>query len=202
MTAHVSPDELFALVFDAAELSAAAISHLAICAHCRQQEAELRLLATDLTIARLSEPGPTAWAQYRALFDQVQHSTPLQRFVNQLRALLTWDSRQQPLLQGVRSSGATAYRQLYAVEDVELELMVEQTGQLRRVDGDLIAAVDVEGGAPSLVELLDARGVSVYSVETDADGIFRLEGVRPGRYQAVITRAHAATIEIEVLEIV
>jgi hypothetical protein len=202
MTAHVTSDELLALVFDAAEPSAAAASHLATCAHCRQQEAELRLLVTDLTIARLSAPDAAALARYRAIFDQVQHVTPLQRFVNRLRAVLTWDSRQQPLLQGVRSSGATAYRQLYAVEDVELELMVEQTGQLRRVDGDLIADAGAGDDAPSLVELLDVRGAPVYSVETDTDGIFRFEGVHPGRYQAVITRAHAATIEVEALEIV
>lgn len=203
MTAHVTPDELLSLVFDAAELSAAAASHLTTCAYCRQQEAELRLLATDLTIARLSEPSPAALTQYQAFFVQVQQQpAPLQRFVNRLRAVLTWDGRQQPLLQGVRSGGATAYRQLYAVEAVELELMVEQTGQLRRVEGDLIDDADAGDGAPSLVELLDMRGASVYSVETDADGIFRLEGVHPGRYQAVITRAHAATIEVEALEIV
>lgn len=203
MTVHVSPDELLSLVFDATELSAAAARHLATCAHCRRQEAELRLLATDLTIARLSEPGPAALARYQALFDQVQQQpAPLQRLVNRLRAVLTWDSRQQPLLQGVRSGGTTAYRQLYAADDVELELMVEPNGTLRRVEGDLIADADGGHAAPALVELLDRQGAPVYSVETDADGIFRFEGVQPGRYQAVITRAYAAPVEVETLEIV
>lgn len=203
MTVHVSPDELLSLVFDATELSAAAASHLASCAHCRQQEAELRLLATDLTIARLSEPSPATLARYQALFDQVQQQpAPLQRFVNRLRAVLTWDSRQQPLLQGVRSGGVTVYRQLYTADDIELELMVEPSGPLRRVEGDLIVATDAGNDAPALVELLDRRGAPVYSAETDADGIFRFEGVRPGRYQAVITLARTATIEVEALEIV
>lgn len=203
MTAHVSLDELLALIFDAAELSTAAANHLAVCASCRQQEADLRLLATDLTIARLSEPSPAALAQYQALFEQVQQQpAPLKHLVNRLRAILTWDSRQQPLLQGVRSGGATAYRQLYAAGDVELELMVEQNGQGRRVEGDLISDVAAADDTPALVELLDRRGAPVYTVETDADGIFRLEGVLPGRYRAVITRPHAATIEVEALEIV
>ncbi len=203
MTVHVSPDELLSLVFDAAELSAAAASHLAICAECRQQEAELRLLAMDLTIARLSEPSPESLTRYQALFDQVQQQpAPLQRFVNRLRAVLTWDSRQQPLLQGVRSGGATAYRQLFTADEVELELMVEPIGSLRRVEGDLIVDTEAGIGAPALVELLDRHGAPVYSVETDADGIFRFEGVHPGRYQAVITRAYAAPVEIETLEIV
>ena len=177
MTVHVSPDELLSLVFDATELPPAAAHHLATCAHCRRQEAELRLLATDLTIARLSEPGPSALARYQALFDQVQQQpAPLQRFVHRLRAVLSWDSRQQPLLQGVRSGGGAAYRQLY----------------------------DADGGhpAPALVELLDRQGAPVYSVDTDVDGIFRLDGVHPGRYQVVITRAYAAPIEVETLEIV
>lgn len=203
MTVHVSPDELLSLVFDAAELSAAAALHLETCAHCRQQEAELRLLATDLTIARLSEPGPAALARYQALFAQVQQQpAPLQRLASRLRAVLTWDSRQQPLLQGVRSGGAAVYRQLYTAEDVELELMVEPTGPLRRVEGDLIADTNAAAPMPALVELLDKHGAPVYSIETDADGIFRFEGVQPGRYQAVITRVHAAPIEVATLEIV
>ncbi|HAJ34212.1 MAG TPA: hypothetical protein DCL15_00770 [Chloroflexi bacterium] len=203
MTVHVSPDELLSLVFDATDLSAAAAHHLETCAHCRQQEAELRLLATDLTIARLSEPGPAALARYQALFAQVQQQpAPLQRLANRLRAVLTWDSRQQPLLQGVRSGGAAVYRQLYAAEDVELELMVEPAGSLRRVEGDLIVEMDAGVDAPALVELLDSHGEPVYSVETDADGIFRIEGVQPGRYQAMITRVHAAPIEVTTLEIV
>jgi len=198
MTLHLSPDELLSLVFDATA-PAIATEHLATCTQCRQQFAELRELADDLAIARLSTPKPTALARYHALFDQVQRQPNLlTRVVQQVRAVLTWDSRQHPLLQGVRSASANAYRQLYAADGVELELMVEQVGRLRRIEGDLI--VD-DGDAPALLELVESDGTSAYAVETEADGIFRLGDVLPGRYRAVITRPHAATIEVEALEI-
>ncbi len=200
MTVHFSPDELFALAFDNADLSTAA-EHLAICTHCRDQVADLRGLAQDLTIARLSAPQPAALERYRALFVHVQQQpSPLRRLAQQLRAVLTWDSRQQIALQGVRSAVATAYRQLYAAEDVELELMIEPAGRLRRVEGDLIAGV-ADGDEPALVELLDRQAKTVYAVETDANGLFRLEDVAPGLYRAVITRPQSATIEVEALEI-
>ncbi len=197
MTVHFSPDALFALVFDNADLSTAA-EHLAICTQCREQVAELRLLAQDMTIARLSTPQPAALARYQALFASVQQQPPpLRRLAQQLRAVLTWDSRQQLALQGVRSGVTVAYRQLYAAADVELELMVEPAGRLRRIEGDLIA----DGDEPARVELLDPQGRAVYMIETDVDGLFRLEDVAPGRYRAVITRPQAATIEVEALEI-
>lgn len=199
MTAHISQDEVFALVFDGAVLPAAA-DHLLHCASCRQQVDGLRQLAADLTIARLSEPAPAVLAHYRALFAQIQQQpSMLHRAVQRVQALLTWDSRHQPALQGVRSGAANTYRQLYVADDTELELMVEQAGRLRRLEGDLIA--ETAAGAPALVELLDAAGALVYTAETDADGIFRLDEVAPGSYRAVITEANGAVLEIEPLEI-
>lgn len=199
MTAHISQDEFFALVFDAAVLPAAA-DHLLHCASCRQQFDDLRQLAADLTIARLSAPEPAALARYRALFAQIQQQPSLlQRTLQRVQALLTWDSRHQPALQGVRSGAASTYRQLYVAGNTEMELMVEQAGRLRRLEGDLIA--ETSTAAPALVELLDAAGAPAYMVETDADGIFRLDEIAPGSYRAVITQADGVMIEIELLEI-
>jgi anti-sigma factor ChrR (cupin superfamily) len=201
MTLHLSRDELFALAFDAADRIAAA-QHLASCTTCRQQVEELQLLAMDLTIARLSEPRPAALDHYRALFVNVQKQpSRLQRFVKQMHAVLTWDSRHQPVLQGMRSGVNTAYRQLYAADQVEVELMVERTGRLRRVEGDLIADEQVHGHEAALVELLDQQDRVVYWAETDANSLFRLEDIAPGLYRAVITRPRAATIVVEALEI-
>ncbi|HQY93427.1 MAG: carboxypeptidase-like regulatory domain-containing protein [Caldilinea sp.] len=201
MTLHFSPDELFALAFDATDLTAAA-DHLASCATCRQQVEELQLLATDLTIARLSAPRPAALDRYSALFVNVQQQpSRVQRFVEQMHAVLTWDSRHQPALQGVRSGADAAYRQLYAADEVEVELMVERSGRLRRVEGDLIAGDQERGHEPALVELVDPQNRVVHWVETDADNLFRLEDIAPGMYRAVITRPRAATIVVEALEI-
>ncbi|MFO7632829.1 MAG: hypothetical protein R6W76_09830 [Caldilinea sp.] len=200
MTAHISPDELYALVFDNVEIHAA-VGHLNACAACRRQVEELRQLATDLTVVHLSEPSPAALDRYQAMFAHVEvQPSPLQRAVQQIRAVLTWDSRLQPALQGMRG-GANAYRQLYSAGDAEVELMIERLGRLRRVEGDLITGEDASNYAPALIELFDQKGDAVRIVETGTDGLFRLENVAVGLYRAVITRPYAATIEVEVLEI-
>ena len=201
MSIHLSANELYSLVFDQIEPSDA--GHLAHCALCRQQVEELQQLATDLTIARLSQPEPAAIAHYRSLFSHVQKApSPLQRAIQQIRAVLTWDSRLQPALQGVRSAGANAYRQIYPAEDVDIELMVERVGRLCRIEGDLIDGRSEGKTAPALVELLDPQGVARYSVESSASGLFRLEHVAAGIYSAVITRVDAPVIEVDALEIV
>lgn len=203
MTMHISPDELYALVFDNTAMTAAAADHLARCTPCRRQVDDLQELVTDLTIARLSQPANAALDCYRAMFVHIQQQpSPLRRFVDQIRAVLTWDSRQQPALQGLRSgAAATTYRQLYAAEDIEIELMIERVGRLRRLEGDLIADETGDENEPALVELLDKDGTAVQSVQTDDDGLFRLEGVVPGVYHVVMTRSRSAPIEIEALEI-
>lgn len=200
MTAHIPSERLYALVLDH-ETDAAEAAHLSICAICRQQVEELKQLLFDLEIARLSQPTPAAIDRYQAMFNSVQtQPSPLQRFVQQLRARLTWDSRTQPALQGVRNAAAHAYRQLYVATDAEIELMVERMGELRRVEGDLIDIGQDDAPAAALVELLDANGDIVHMVDTD-DGLFHLENVAPGTYTIVITRPNGATIEVPALEV-
>lgn len=200
MTAHIPSERLYALVLDH-EADAAEAAHLSICASCRQQVEELKQLLFDLEIARLSQPTPAAIDRYQAMFNSVQtQPSPLQRFVQQLRARLTWDSRTHPALQGVRNAAAHAYRQLYVATDAEIELMVERMGELRRVEGDLIDIGQDDAPAAALVELLDANGDIVHMVNTD-DGLFHLENVAPGTYTIVITRPNGATIEVPALEV-
>jgi len=200
MNTHLSSDELYKLVFD--QIEPADAGHLADCALCRQQVEELKRLATDLTIARLSQPSSMAIEQYRTLFAFVQKQpSPIQRAVQQIRAVLTWDSRQQPALQGVRSGGANAYRQLYTAGEVEIELMIEQVGRLHRIEGDLIDGRPEGNAAPALVELVDQYGVVRYGVESSASGLFRLEHVAAGVYRATITRVDAPMIEVDALEV-
>lgn len=202
MTAHLTLDELYSLVLDDASPSAAATAHLATCAVCRAEANGLRQLANDLTIAQASTPTADALSRYRSLFTHVQQQPSLlRRMAAQMRAVLAWDSRQQVALQGVRSGAATAYRQLYTAADVEVELMVERSGRGRRVEGDLIA--DETGGRneAALVELIAAGDQALYTTETDTQGLFRFDGIAPGTYRMVVTRAESAAIEIEALEI-
>jgi len=202
MTAHLTPDELYNLALDNAAPTAAIADHLASCASCRQEVAHLAQLASDFSLARTSIPSPAALNRYQALYTHVQQQpSALRRFAAQVRAVLAWDSRQQVALQGVRSGTATSYRQLYTADAVEVELMVERSGRVRRVEGDLIA--DERGGRneSALVELVDVRNHPVYAAETDKNGLFRFDSVTPGTYRMVVTRAESAAIEIEALEI-
>jgi anti-sigma factor RsiW len=202
MTTHIPSERLHALVFDN-QIDAATAAHLADCPACRQQVEVLRNLRLDLEIARRSTPAPDHLDAYRAMFANVQtQPSPLQRLSQQIRALLTWDSRTQPALMGVRSGNLQSYRQLYVADDAEIELLVERVGELRNVKGDVIdGAPDAALPSSLLVELLDPNGEVVHVVEADAGELFHFDNVAPGLYNAVITRSNAAMIELVGLEI-
>lgn len=201
MTAHIPSERLQALVFDN-QIDAAETNHLSVCATCRQQVEDWKQLLLDLEVARRSEPSLAAIHRYQAIFSHVQSPpSPLQRLMQQIRALLTWDSRTQPALQGIRGGSAHTYRQLYVAADAEIELMVERMGELRAIEGDLIDIGQDSAPTFALVELLDANGEATHIVETSASGLFRLENVAPGAYTIMITRQNAAPIEVPALEI-
>ncbi|GIV70801.1 MAG: hypothetical protein ACFLMY_10595 [Candidatus Brachytrichaceae bacterium NZ_4S206] len=197
MSEHIALDDLYALAFDGAT-SPEAVQHLAACAHCRQELATLRGLASELEIARRSAPDSATLDAYRALFKHVQaQPSPLQRVLERIRAALTWDSRLQPTLQGVRGFEQNSYRQVYWAGDIEIELMVERTGRLRRVEGEVLS--EPMESSPTLLELLDLGGAVLHAVEFEDR--FHLEQVAPGPYRAVITRPDGAIVEIDPLEI-
>ena len=201
MMTHIPSETLLAMVFDN-HIDAEQLAHLSVCAECRRQMEELKELHLDLEIARRSQPAAAALDRYQAMFSHVQTTpSPLLRAAQRLRALLTWDSRSQPALQGVRSGGAHTYRQLYVAEDAEIELMVERAGEVRRVEGDLIRNDPSHANSPTLIELLDAAGETVHAVETDDEGLFRFDNVAPGIYTALFTHPQAATIEVPALEV-
>ncbi|MCS6826385.1 MAG: hypothetical protein NZ553_07220 [Caldilinea sp.] len=200
MNEHIATDDLYALAFDNAA-SPAVVEHLAACAHCRQELATLRDLAGELEVARRSAPDQTDLNAYRALFKHVRvQPTSLQRVLDRICAALAWDSRLQPTLQGVRGFEMNSYRQVYWAGDIEIELMVERTGRLRRVQGELLNERSEGGATPILVELLDANGTVLHTVE--CEDRFYMEKVAPGVYRAVLTRPDGPIVEIDPLEIV
>lgn len=78
--------------------------------------------------------------------------------------------------------------------------MVERTGRLRRVEGEILDTFQEMDNMPLLVELFDAGGTVLHAME--CEGRFRLEKVLLGTYRAVITRADGPIIELDPLEIV
>jgi anti-sigma factor RsiW len=204
---HLDPGQLYAAVFDATSLGSEDEQHLASCGHCRKELANLKVLAYEFALARSSEPSESTMERYYALFSHVQQQPARSaNFWRTIKAMLTWDSRQQALLQGVRSSGAgAAYRLLYATHQAEVELLVEPDAHGFRTQGEIIARHErAPSGIPSLPALIqwfDARGAVRYETESDASGLFSLRNIVPGTYRLAIVSAASDVIEIEALEI-
>jgi hypothetical protein len=199
---HLDPEQLYTSVFDHAPLGAEDEQHLAACPACRQSLADLRELAAELATARASQPSLVALDHYYELFTQVRpvaaRGLALWR---RLTALLAWDSRQQPALQGVRSVGASnAFRLLYATEQAEVEILVEPEGHLFRTQGEIVTLDDL-AMTPALIQWFDAGGTVRYETESDPSGLFSLRNIVPGTYRLSIVSAASDIIEIEALEI-
>lgn len=200
---HLSAVELYTLVFDDALPTAADRLHLQECATCQQAVQALQIMARELAVARRSAPSPAAQQRYASLFAQVQRQpSPLQQFWQGVRAALTWDSRQQPAWQGVRSVAAAAYRLLYETDQAAIELMVESHQGLRRIEGDVAPNADSESAPlPALVELIAAGAASQYETVTDDSGRFHLDAVAPGAYDLLLTLADGTVLIVQALEI-
>jgi hypothetical protein len=207
--AHLTSDRMLELRYDSAAMDAAETAHLAECSRCHAEWTVLAQLAAEMAVARRSTPSAAARQRYYALFDQVQTTSPLRSLVNQLTALLTFDSRRRPALQGVRSGAALAYRMVLAAgpqtsdaqaEPVEMELMVEPVQATRRITGDLLGLAELER-TPALVELTRLEHGEHVEVESSADGRFVFTDVQPGRYQLTVTPLTGAVIVTEAVEI-
>lgn len=200
--AHVQMDRILGYVFDGLALSDAEQAHVIDCSDCLAQLRGAELLAGELAVARQSSVSVEARARYQALFAAVdqQASSTLDRLGEWLRAVLTWDSRQQPLAAGVRSAGSSNFRLLYAAGEWEVEMLVEPVNGGRRVVGEIAGADALDG--PALVEIaaLDATGPEL-AIVTDEDGRFRVERLAPGRYRMALTLSQGPILELPDLDL-
>lgn len=204
---HLTDDRLTALIFDAGEPSEIERQHLQSCVACRQALDDLRLLADDMAVLAQSEPGGDALRSYYQLFTQVQTqpAVGLGRRIREIVAALTWDSRQQSALAGVRTAADNAYRLLYAADQVEVELMVEPVGAERRLEGELMP-LGVEPLTPALLQLqpLDPPASPVLEYEIAAreqSGRFHFSNLRPGRYRLTVVTPPDQVITVDRLDI-
>lgn len=198
---HLLSDQLYAAVFDRTPLPEAAAQHLAHCPACRRSYDALAALAQELAVGRAAAAPPALLDRYAALFAQVQQSPDtLATIWRSFTALLTWDSRQQPALQGVRSAAAGAYRLLYTANGAEIELLVEGDGHLFQVQGEIVAAEGANLG-PALIQWFTPDRELRYETTSSADGQFALRGLQRGLYHVAILPAAGVSIEIQRLEI-
>jgi hypothetical protein len=180
---HLSREILYNITFDAAEQDAAVREHLAGCDECRRELANLTTLAGDFSLAQRSAPTAAALERYTSLYNEVQKKpSALSAFVQTLRAALSWDSRQQLALQGVRSGAVAAYRQLYTSSSAEIELLIEPAQQRYAIHGEIMGTDDANLGN-ALVQLLDRGGMAVHEAEADDAGQFRMASIGGGAYR-------------------
>ncbi|MBW7886029.1 MAG: hypothetical protein H3C34_26050 [Caldilineaceae bacterium] len=200
MNDHLNETDLFALTFDGVSLSVRAAAHLASCPHCQAQLEQLRQLADDLEVAQRSKPSSAALQRYVALFEHVKQTQASGALWDAVRAVLKWDSRQQPALQGVRGA-PVSYRLLYMTPRIELEVMIEMKQQLCHMKGDLINLDLADPITPAFVQLLGPDDMPAHETETDHAGLFRFSSVVPGSYKLLITPKAGAAIVVDNLEL-
>lgn len=204
---HLPPHLLFRYAFDAAPLASETEQHLAACPACRDALADWQTLARELSVLKASQPSAAALERYYAAQAHIQQQpSRLAAAWRSITAMLTWDSRQQAALQGVRSgAGNTGYRLLYATDQAEVELLIEPDGRVFRTQGEIIASgkpeADETALTPALIQWIDPQGDVRYETESDASGLFSLRNIAPGTYRLSIVSAASDTIQIEALEI-
>lgn len=197
---HMDEDRLLASVLDGEALTTAEQAHLAICVTCQGALKELARLHDDVRVFVRSEVSEATLARYQQLAQAipVSRKDPLQELARWITGHLVFDSRNQALAAGVRSAGGRGYRMLYSGESAEVELLVEAEHGARRVEGELLTDADTE----ALVQL--APHVATWPVletETTVRGRFSLTGVRPGRYDLILTGAMGTTLTLRDVEI-
>jgi hypothetical protein len=204
---HLDPGILYSAALNAEPLGGEAADHLAGCEECGAALAELQGIARDLTVMRTYEPAPAALERYYATFAHVQQQPEgLVALWRSFKAMLVWDSRQEPALQGIRGGiSGTSFRLLYATDQAEVEMLVEPEGRFFRTQGEIIAQEDDETPAgaltPALIQWIDSEGRVRYETESDVRGLFSQRNIMPGTYRLSIVSAVSPMIEIEALEI-
>jgi hypothetical protein len=193
---------MWAAALDQSGWSEQEAAHLAECPACREQLGRVALLASELWIARRSEPSAEAMNRYSALFAVVQRKRArgVGDLLGALRGLLVFDSRLQSA--GMRAGAADTYSLLYETEDADIELYIQPLRDARlRVEGELSPAGEGGPYGAALIQLIPSEpGRAVAEVESE-NGRFRFDRVAPGSYLLSITPAQGRVLEIEKLEL-
>lgn len=204
---HLTDERITTVIFEPAELTASERGHLERCATCRHVYDEMALLADDMAVTALSQTDAEVTQRYYQLFEHVQ-SQPrgIKARMQALVAALSWDSRQQLGMQGVRNAAASEYRLVYATDVTEVELMVEIAGARRHLEGELVPLTE-DTRTPALLQLtaLDRVSAAVWETEigTGIDGAerFQFQDLQPGRYRLHVTTTSDQTIVIDELDL-
>lgn len=196
---HIANERIVEHLFDAQPLDATEQAHLAHCGQCTQSLQHFSQLGRELAITRMSKVTKESLAAYYQLFGQVQ-TTPniFTRSLQWVKAQLQWDSRQEPALQGVRGAGSPTYRLLYSSDVVDVELFVEARNGSRWIEGEIIPLDSSALHFPALLQLSrHGDEKSIYEVESDLNGRFRIDSLNPGSYALSMLPREGLQVQIE-----
>lgn len=158
-------------------------------------------LERTLLDARKDEPSAAAIASYKNLFWHVHaaNESVLMRFSRWVQANLVWDSRQDPLLQGMRSGGSNGYRMRYNAGNTNIELAIESEGRLRRLEGEIYPLRSTSAllgdTGPALITLLH-NGQIIAETTSDLDGRFGFSNLAADDYALTLFLNDQSRIEI------
>jgi hypothetical protein len=161
----------------------------------------LETLEELLTAAGKDEPTAAAMQTYQGCFRAVAaaNPSPIERVVQWIQAQLVWDSRAEPLLQGMRSGFADGYRLRYTAGYADIELAIEQEGQLRHLVGEIYASFSQDDlfaeREPALIAL-EHHGQVVAETTTDLDGRFSFPNLPAADYAMTFFLNQQARIEL------
>lgn len=168
-------------------------------------------LEEALLAARQDEPSSVELARYKQLFKHVNVTVSssvtesfMERVSQWIQAKLVWDSRQEPLLQGMRSGAAEGHRLRYMAGRTSIELAVENKGRLRDLEGEIYSADEssalLSDTGPALVMLL-RHGELVAETASDEDGRFEFLDLMSGDYAMTFFLEDQSRIDLVALNL-
>jgi hypothetical protein len=201
---HLTEEQVYEAVFAHKTLGNKAQSHLAMCQECQRLLASLQRLAQELSIAARSQPTDLQLERYQQLGEQIHQPSLWARLVDHFQQMtLTLDNRQRMGLQGYRSGSQQSYRLLYSANSADVELLVATQGQLRRIEGEVLA-LQPTLHTPVLLELSaspdEARPTHIMT-ESTVQGRFQFDNVPLGYYNLTITPIEGPYLQIEGIDI-
>lgn len=151
--------------------------------------------------ARQDEPSTTELSTYKRLFrDTIKtESSALTQFVQWLTASLIWDSREEPMLLGMRSANNDHYRLRYSAGPATIELAIESSGHSRHMEGEIYTNDEqsdlLRDIGPAFITLLH-HGKIIAETTSDLDGRFDFADLNAADYAMTFFIGDGARIEL------
>lgn len=148
------------------------------------------------------EPSAAELKRYKRLFKHVKQSelSTLASISQWLQAQLIWDSRDEPLLQGMRSAAQDGYRLRYQAGIATIELAVENEGRIRHIEGEIYAEADDDtdlllDAGPAFITLLH-HGEIIAETTSDIDGRFGFSDLQTADYGMTLSIGDSSRIQL------